>query len=330
MISKELRGKTGDHIVGESQTIKFVTELMYKAAEADTTPVLITGESGTGKELVARGIHYLSKRKDNYFYAANCSAIPKDLFESELFGHKKGAFTGASEDKTGWFETAHRGTLFLDEIGDMPPLFQAKLLRVLEDKKIRRVGSNKEIPVDVRVLSATNKDIEKQIKENEFRLDLYHRLNTFLIHIPPLRDRVEDILLLWEYYVKFYSGALNKKIKNTDPLLTEKLKQYHFSGNVRELKNLAERAVILCDHGVLKEKHIPALKCDSHISECKNIVCPYSEISPENRFNLSIVEEKLIREALERTDNNKTKSSELLKISWNALDRRMKKYGIEN
>ncbi|MCP4345952.1 MAG: sigma-54-dependent Fis family transcriptional regulator [Desulfobacterales bacterium] len=328
LVSKELRDKTGHHIAGRSKAIKSVLELMYKVAETDTTSVLITGESGTGKELVARGIHSLSKRKDNYFYAANCSAIPADLFESELFGHVKGAFTGATEDKTGWFEMAHKGTLFLDEIGDMPIPFQTKLLRVFEDKKVRRVGSNKEFVTDVRILSATNKNIKKMIEKHSFRSDLYHRFNTFQIHIPPLRERVKDISLLLEYYTEFFSKALNRKIEKIEPRLIEKLKQYHFPGNVRELKNLVERAIILCDNGVLKEDDFPVLKNGAHALQCETTDCAYLNISSKDRFNLPLIEETVVRAALKNAGNNKTKASKLLNITWHALDRRMKKYGV--
>ncbi|OQX25658.1 MAG: hypothetical protein BWK80_14405 [Desulfobacteraceae bacterium IS3] len=330
LISKELRNRVEHQIVGESDAIKSVMDMMQKAAEADNTPVLITGESGTGKELVARGIHHLSRRNSHYFYAANCSAIPSELFESELFGHQKGAFTGAAEEKVGWFEAAHNGTLFLDEIGDMPLLLQSKLLRVLEDKKIRRVGSNREIPVDVRILSATNKNMEKHIRENQFRQDLYYRLNAFFIHIPPLRERTEDVSLLLKYYADFYSGAMNKRIKKIAPELIEKLKKHPFSGNVRELKNMTEMAVILCDDGVLKEKHFSALERNGDQGpQCMNKACPYFNISFENKFDLLQIEQYLICEALKRSDYNKTKASELLNMSWSALDRRMKKYGLD-
>jgi DNA-binding NtrC family response regulator len=329
LVSKELRNRVEHQIVGESNAVKSLMAMMQKAAEADNTPVLITGESGTGKELVARGIHYLSRRSSHYFYAANCSAIPSELFESELFGHEKGAFTGATEEKTGWFEAAHKGTLFLDEIGDMPLLLQSKLLRVLEDKKIRRVGSNREIPVDVRILSATNRNMEKHIQESQFRQDLYYRLNAFFIHIPPLRDRTEDIPLLLKYYANFYSGSLNKRIEKIAPEVVEKLKKHPFSGNVRELKNMTEMAVILCDDGVLKEKHFTALKRGGdQVPQCSNSACPYYNISFENKFDLLQVEQYLICEALRRTGYNKTKTSELLNMSWSSLDRRMKKYGL--
>jgi transcriptional regulator with PAS, ATPase and Fis domain len=193
LVSKELKEKFGNNIIGKSKEIKNVLNLMAKVAKAGNTSVLITGESGTGKELVARGIHSLSVRKDHYFYAVNCSAVPENLFESSFFGHKKGAFTGANEDKKGWFEIASSGTLFLDEIGDMPAAQQSKFLRVLEEKKIRKVGSHIEIPVDVRIIAATNKDAKKLVANNILRSDLYHRLSSFEIHIPPLRERIEKM-----------------------------------------------------------------------------------------------------------------------------------------
>jgi transcriptional regulator with PAS, ATPase and Fis domain len=218
---------------------------MSKVAKADNTSVLITGESGTGKELVARGIHYLSERKKSYFYAVNCSAIPESLFESEFFGHKKGSFTGANEDKAGWFEIAHGGTLFLDEVVEMQPAMQSKLLRVLEERKIRRIGSSIDIPVDVRIIAATNQDIHKLIETGKFRTDLYYRLNSFEISIPPLRDRKDDIPLLLDYYVKLLSQRLGKRINSIDAAVSRVMASYNFPGNVRELKNMVERQSFL-------------------------------------------------------------------------------------
>jgi len=212
----------------------------------------------------------------------------------------------------------------------MPLLLQAKLLRVIEDKTVRPVGSDREVRVDVRILSATNRDIEKEVGEGRFRQDLYYRLNAFEIQIPPLRERPGDISPILEYYVALYSKALNKKIRGTDPRVMEELKGYPFHGNVRELKNMAEKALILCDGDVLEMKHFPVLKPDRPTMFRCGHHCPYRNLDSENQFDLAMVEVHLIREALKQTGNNKNKASKLLNISWNALDRRMKKYAIRS
>ena len=213
LVSKELYERIGNRIIGNSPSIESIIESMTKVANSNNTTVLITGESGTGKELVARGIHYISARKDNYFYDVNCPAIPENLFESEFFGHKKGAFTGAIENKIGCFEKSNRGTVFLDEICDLPIIMQSKLLRTLEEREIRQLGSHKKITIDVRIIAATNKDIKTLCEEGKFRIDLYHRITSFVIHISPLRERKEDIPLLFEYFVKYYSTKMKKHIK---------------------------------------------------------------------------------------------------------------------
>jgi len=329
LLSQELHEKIGHELIGRSKAIKSVVSQMEKAAQSDKTPVLIAGESGTGKELVARGIHFLSQRKENFFYPANCSAISPELFESEVFGHVKGAFTGAVKDKPGWFETAHKGTLFLDEIGDMPPAFQPKLLRVLEDGKVRRVGSIKEIEFDVRIFSATNKKIQNHVREKKFRKDLFHRLNAFEIHIPPLRERKEDIPLLVEYYVQYYSKKMNRHITKISSSVMEKLCDHQFEGNVRELKNLVERAVIVCEQNEIKEKHFPGIQNNTALqSQCDESQIPYSK-SIES-FDLVKMEEQMIIKALTHCENNKTKAAKLLNISWSALHRKIQKYKINS
>jgi len=204
-VSRQLNDNFGHGIIGQSRAMKQVMDMIGKVSISDSTSVLITGESGTGKELVARAIHLLSPRRDKYFYAVNSSAITETLFESEFFGHTKGAFTGASENKTGWFEVANKGTLFLDEIGDLPMALQIKFLRVLEERKISRVGATKEIDIDVRIIAATHQNLELLTEEKRFRLDLFHRLNSFVIQLPPLRERKEDIPLLLKYFVADYS-----------------------------------------------------------------------------------------------------------------------------
>lgn len=321
LVSKELRESVGYEIMGTSKVIKQVVDLMTKVAKADSTSVLITGESGTGKELVARGIHYLSSRKDAYFHAVNCSAVPEALFESEFFGHKKGAFTGANEEKIGWFEIANGGTLFLDEIVDMQQPMQSKLLRVLEDKKIRRIGSNTDVSVDVRIIAATNQDLPKLLEDNKFRNDLYYRLNSFEIFIPPLRERREDIPILLDYFLKLMAQKLNKKVPAVDSSVVKALTAYHFPGNVRELRNMVERALILSDGGKLSLKFFAGLP----LVEDEIVF----DREAEEQFDLDESEKRLIIKALQKTDYKKVEAAQLLNITRQSLDRRLEKYGID-
>ncbi len=323
-VSQELQDNIGHKLVGQSILIKNIIEIMTKVAHVDNTTVLISGESGTGKELVARGIHYLSNRKDEFFYTVNCSAIPETLFESEFFGHKKGAFTGADADKSGWFEIANQGTLFLDEIGDMPLNQQAKLLRILDEKKVKKLGSHQEIDVDVRVVTASNKNLQQHVKENKFRLDLFHRMSSFIIHLPPLRDRKSDIPLLLDHFIKYFSTNMGKQISYTDPEIAQKLKNYPFPGNIRELKNMVERAMILCDNNQLMWKDFEHFITGSIPAES---IQP-SRTDEQEVFDLDEVEKSLIIKALEKTAYNKAQAAELLNITWQALDRRMKKFGL--
>jgi len=321
LISKELLESVGNEILGKTAAINQVVDLMSKVAKADNTSVLITGESGTGKELVARGIHYLSERKKSYFYAVNCSAVPESLFESEFFGHKKGSFTGANEDKAGWFEIAHGGTLFLDEVVEMQPAMQSKLLRVLEERKIRRIGSSVDIPVDVRIIAATNQDVSKLLETGRFRADLYYRLNSFEINIPPLRERKEDIPILLDYYVKLLSQRLGKKISSLDSNITRLMMSYNFPGNVRELRNMVERAIILSDGNKLSLKNFTGLTPSAdHVS-------PTSTIG-EEIFDLDLIEKIVIMKALEKTGYKKAETAQLLNITRQSLDRRLEKYEI--
>jgi len=320
-VSKELRDNVGYEIMGTSKAIKSVVDLMTKVAKADNTSVLITGESGTGKELVARGIHYLSARKNAYFHAINCSAIPDTLFESEFFGHKKGAFTGANEEKIGWFEIANGGTLFLDEIVDMQPAMQSKLLRVLEDRKVRRIGSNNDISVDVRIIAATNQNVQKLLEESKFRNDLYYRLNSFEIMIPPLRERREDIPILFDYFIKLISQKLNKKIPSIDSSVVKALTAYDFPGNVRELRNMVERALILSDGNKITLKYFAGLPMVDVDIEFENEI--------DELFDLDEAEKRLIIKALQKTDYKKSEAAQLLNITRQSLDRRLEKYGID-
>lgn len=321
LISGEIQRSIGHKLIGKSKGMKKVISMMSKVANVENTTVLITGESGTGKELVARGIHYLSSRNKQFFHSVNCSAIPESLFESEFFGHKKGSFTGAVENKAGWFEIANKGTLFLDEIGDMPLSQQAKLLRVLEERKVSRVGSHEKIDVDVRVIAASNQELMKMCHEKKFRLDLYHRISSFIIDLPPVRERKEDISLLLKYFIDYYSTTLGKEIKKIDPAIEKELLKYAFPGNIRELRNLVERAIIISEKGTLMLDDFQI--GGSNPQEEMRVVSPGEEI-----WDLEVAERRLITKALERTNNNKSKAAELLNISWQSLDRRMKKFAI--
>ena len=333
LLSKKLLENIGSQLLGESPAMKNLTSMMNKVAQTDNTSVLILGESGTGKELVAHGIHYMSERNKNTFYSVNCSAIPESLFESEFFGHKKGSFTGANEDKKGWFEIANGGTLFLDEISDMPLGQQAKLLRVLEERKVSKVGSRNTIDVDVRVIAASNKNLEKLTEQNKFRLDLFHRLSIFVIDVPSLRERKDDIPLLVKYFLNMYATKMDKAIINISPEAMHLLKNYQFPGNVRELRNVIERAVILCEGSQLEKDHFK-LSANNHINnggskqEQATSHDDFNIINDED-YNLENFEKKLIQKALEKANNKKAKAASLLHITWQALDRRMKKFGLE-
>ncbi|OQX79112.1 MAG: hypothetical protein B6D61_04130 [Bacteroidetes bacterium 4484_249] len=322
LISNEIQKNIGHQLIGKSKSMKKVISMMTKVANVENTTVLITGESGTGKELVARGIHYMSSRKKQYFHSVNCSAIPESLFESEFFGHKKGSFTGAIENKAGWFEIANKGTLFLDEIGDMPLSQQAKLLRVLEERKVSRVGSREQISVDVRVIAASNQELIKMSHEKKFRLDLYHRIGSFIIDLPPLRERKEDIPVLLDYFIKFYSTTLGKMIKKVDSAISRELLKHSFPGNIRELRNLIERAIIISENDILTLGDFQIGKTEiPEISE--------SLSEGEVIWDLEAAEKRLIKKALDKSNNNKSKASELLNISWQSLDRRMKKFDLK-
>lgn len=320
-ILHELQENLGIQIVGQSESIKKVMHEIKIASEHPDVSVMIRGESGTGKELVARSIHYLSSRKNNYFYAVNCAAIPESLFESEFFGYSKGAFTGAANYKQGWFEIADKGTLFLDEIGDMQAMMQAKLLRITEDGKVRRLGSNHDIPVDVRIITATNRDILQLVNEGSFRQDLYHRLNTLQIKLPPLRERREDIPVLVDHYTRVFSHKTGKSITGIESSLLDKLMSYDFPGNVRELKNMIERAIILCINGKLSSRHFTS---DSFFP-ADSIINP--EHTPDI-YDLEVIEKNTIIKALKKTNNNKLQAAKLLHITWQALERRLIKYKL--
>jgi len=317
LISKNLQEKIKRDFVGESKKIKEILEMALTASKYKDTSVLITGESGTGKENVARIIHYESARKENIFCAVNSSAITDSLLESEFFGHKKGSFTGAINDKKGFFEVSDKGTLFLDEIADMPVNLQAKILRAIEEKTITRVGETEPIATDFRIIAATNHDIDQLIKEKKFRLDLLHRLNTIHIHIPPLRERIDDVEPLLRHFIAEFAQKLNKPVPRIEEETIIMLKNYSFPGNVRELKNMTERAIILCKSDSLTIN-------DFHVKD---------NVEPEQsdeiiNYNLEENELKLIRMALRRMNYNQIKTAELLGVTRDALIRRMKKFKI--
>jgi DNA-binding NtrC family response regulator len=318
LISKALGDKIERDFIGESKKIQEVLELAMTASEFPDTNVLITGESGTGKENIARIIHFASQRKDNLFCAVNSSAITETLLESEFFGHKKGSFTGAITDKKGFFEVSDHGTLFLDEIADMPLSLQAKILRAIEEKKITRVGETEQIRVDFRVIAATNHDIDKLVNEKKFRLDLIHRLNTIHIHIPPLRERLEDVEPLLDHFVADFSVKMNKPRLKVAKNVVADLKKYSFPGNVRELKNMTERAVIFA-------------KGDLLTSQDFTYKISFAPIEEDSKIGLNMMEQeiRLLRKALKDHNYNQKAAAEALGITRDALIRRMKKHNIK-
>jgi DNA-binding NtrC family response regulator len=320
----ELRAEVTDRhrfesIIGVSEKIRTVLDLAGRVAASDAS-VLITGESGTGKELLAKGIHYNSPRADGPFVAVNCAAIPENLIESELFGHVKGAFTGAVKDREGKFELAGGGTLFLDEIGDLRIDLQAKILRALQERQVDRVGGSHPIAVDARVIAATNKDIERAVKEGGFREDLYYRLSVITLHMPPLRERREDIPLLVSHFLKKFSVDAELRIA-AEALLT--MKTYGWPGNVRELENVIERASVLKRGEVITVADLPD-KLKKEKADVGNIILNL----PDEGISLEDLEKNLIIKALERNKGNQTRAADYLRITRPTLIYRMEKYGI--
>ena len=320
-LKQVIQKDTSTSLIVAGQSMMAVVDKMKRVARSKDTTVLITGESGTGKELIAKGIHYLSSRSDKPFHAVNCSTIPDELFESEFFGFTKGAFTGAVNDKPGWFEAADGGTLFLDEIGDLKPGLQAKLLRVMEDKHISRLGSTSARKIDVRVVAATNQDLGDLIEQKKFRSDLYHRINTFVIHIPPLRERPESIPLLIDHDLEYFSHKLDRQVPLVDGHLMEALAAYDYPGNVRELKHMMERGLILCEGDTLTLEHFDHLKL-----KLPGTVPGAGSHSPYR--SLEEQERESIESALKQCRYNKSAAARLLNISRQALDRRIARLGI--
>jgi two-component system response regulator AtoC len=313
-----------ENIVSKNENMQKMFDVIKKVAQYKST-VLITGESGTGKELVARALHYNSERAQNPFIPVNCGAIPENLLESELFGHVKGAFTDAIRTKKGLFEEADGGTLFLDEIGELPGPLQVKLLRVLQEGEIRRIGESKSIKVDVRIVVATVKDLTKEVNEGRFREDLFYRLNVLPIHIPPLRERKEDIPLLIQHFINKYNQSMNKNVTGIDHKALEALMNHKWYGNVRELENTIERAVVLTDRENIELENLPI-----EVQEIKEEL--QLESLPDEEYSIKkaskTLEINLIKRALKKTKGNHTHAARLLEISHRALLYKIKEYGI--
>ena len=311
------------HLVGSSKGMQEIFRLVEMVAPS-TASVLITGESGTGKELVARTIHDMSPRKSKPFVAINCSAIPETLIESEIFGHEKGAFTGALERRAGCFELAEEGTLLLDEIGEMPIATQAKLLRVLEDHKLRRLGSKIETPVDVRVLAATNKVPEDAVTKGELRNDLYYRLNVFNIHLPPLREHKEDVPQLVDALLADMSAKHGREVAGVHETVLHMFNNYSWPGNVRELRNTLERAVIVCEGSLIEPRHLPP---NFGSAGLRVTTGDADGVRLEVGTTVEEAEKMLILKTLTATNNNKTRAAEILGISLKTLHNKLKEYG---
>jgi two-component system, NtrC family, response regulator HydG len=304
-------------IIGESDAIKQVFNIIDKVAQTDAN-VLILGENGTGKELIARALHQKSMRKDKVFIGVDMGAITETLFESELFGHKKGAFTDAKDDRAGRFEAANGGSLFLDEIGNLSMQLQSKLLTVLQKREVVRLGTNKSIPVDIRLISATNMPIYEMVEESTFRQDLLYRINTVEIHLPSLRERMDDIPLLCDHFIKMYCGKYRKPIKKMSPIALKKLQKYQWPGNIRELQHALERAIIMSDSNMLSPDDFFFL---NQKAESK------AEAEPET-FNLDDVEKSVIQKAINRHGGNISKAAKELGLTRASLYRRMEKHGL--
>ncbi len=315
---KEITEKINIDIPFKNPKILKIYQTIYKVAPKDIN-VFITGESGTGKEVIAKTIHKLSERAKKPFIPVNCAAIPENLFESELFGHEKGAFTGAISDRKGKFELANRGTLFLDEIGEMPLHLQSKLLRAIQERKIEKVGSEKTISIDVRIISATNRDIKEMIKSGEFREDLYYRLNVISLQLPPLRERREDIPIFIDYFLKEFS----KSTISITPEAKDLLIKYHYPGNIRELENIIQRAVALCNGKTIEVNDLP--------EEVRLAQLLEEDESTTVNLNKEIerLEKKLILEALEQHNYNKTQAAKYLGINERVIRYKIEKYNLK-
>jgi DNA-binding NtrC family response regulator len=308
-----------DKVIYASGAMEEVLSLAFRAAKSDAN-VLVTGESGTGKELIAGAIHNLSQRKNNHFVSAHLAALPETLVEAELFGYEKGAFTGADRRRIGKFEFASGGTIFLDEIGELPPAVQVKLLRVIQDKSITRLGSNDDIKVDVRLVCATNKKIEEEIEAGKFRQDLFYRLNVIRIHVPTLRERKEDIPLLVDHFIRTHAHKEQKNIKGITDEAMKMLLKYHYPGNVRELQNIIERAIVMTRAEFITREELPVPIADTS----------KSPLTGKLNEAVSRIEKEMIVNALNRTKGNQTKAATELGISERVLRYKIKKYKISS
>jgi DNA-binding NtrC family response regulator len=332
ILKEELAQRRGaPQIVGEDPQLKQVSVALHRAAATDTT-VLLEGESGTGKELFARALHALSPRADGPFVAINCAAIPETLLETELFGHEKGAFTGASARKPGKFELAHRGTLFLDEIGELPLSLQPKILRALEEKQFERVGGTLPLKVDVRVVAATNRHLKAAVAARQYREDLFFRLSVFPIVIPPLRERARDIITLARYFIDRFCRELNKPALGLSPSAEQELLAYPWPGNVRELQNCIERAAILTEGDTIHSRH---LNLSFRAPAVEEDVSPWSQIdlsgtlAEASRRVIGEVERRKIEQALKEAAGNRNRAAEMLQISYKMLVSKLKDYGLD-
>ncbi|MEW6109528.1 MAG: sigma-54 dependent transcriptional regulator [Nitrospirota bacterium] len=310
-------------IIGNSSKMKEALGIMEKVS-GSTATVLILGESGTGKELAAKAIHYNSPRRTRPFTALNCASIPDNLFESELFGYEPGAFTGATSRKIGLFEATNGGTLFLDEIGDLPLMMQSKLLRVIQDKEIRRLGGKEAIKIDVRIITATNKDIEKELARGNFREDLYYRLRVVTIELPPLKDRKSDIPELSDFFMNKYNREFGKRIKSIEPAAIKALSEYNWPGNIRQLESVIERAVIMSDSETIKLKDI---KSELKTSETGGVLDFYL---PDEGINFEEMEKDLLRKAMSKANGVVAKAAKLLGMSYKTFWYRWEKLNIES
>src|SRR5512136_376970 len=324
VLHKKLEGTQGiPNIIGEHPKIKEVFRIINKIAPTNST-VLIFGESGTGKEMVARAIHERSPRKDHPFFAINCAAIPETLMESELFGHEKGSFTGAGSREIGIFEAAEKGTIFLDEIGEMSVAMQAKLLRAIQEKEIRRVGGKANIPIDVRLISATNRDLEAEIRKGTFRDDLYYRLNVIRLNLPPLRERGSDIATLADFFVRKYSQATGIQLKGISKPALKILMNYSWPGNVRQLESIIERGVLMAESDYIQPEDLPA---EVHEDASHSGQLPF-DLPPEG-ISIEELERDIIIKAMDRAGWIIAKAAPLLGMSYKTLQYRLEKFGIE-
>ena len=312
------------NLVAKSDAMQSMFQIATKATQYKTT-VLVLGDSGTGKELIARAIHFEGERSKMPLVPVNCGGIPETLLESELFGYKKGAFTGADKNKKGLFQEADGGTIFLDEIGELPLALQVKLLRVLQENEIRMIGDSKSMNIDVRVIAATAKDLEEEVKKGAFREDLYYRLNVLSIKIPPLRDRADDIPLLCDHFIERFNSRLNKKIEGIAPAAMSRLLEYAWPGNVRELENMIERALVLAEDSLLEPDHFPPeLGRPIDGDQMDGLFDGHSLKAAQK-----LMEKKLITKALKKTDGNRTQAARLLEISHPSLLSKIKTYNID-